>query len=129
MRILVAEDDDVLRSLLVDFLGGLGHAVKGAENGLELVKMALAERPHAVVTDLHMPEMAGGSMIAMLDMYPGLAGIPVLVITGASAGELADMGIPPEIPVLAKPFDFAGIEAALARLDRRLNGAGAGGPV
>lgn len=116
MNILVAEDDEVLRVLLTDFLNGIGHTVRSAENGAELVKIALAERPDLVVTDLHMPEMAGNSMIAMLDMYPGLSGIPVIVITGATQGELADMGIPKEIPVLSKPFDFAKIEAAVEKV-------------
>ena len=94
MLTLVAEDDEALRFLLTEFLEGLGHTVQGAGNGAELVKIALAGRPDLIVTDLHMPEMAGNSMIAMLDMYPDLSGIPVIIITGATHGELADMGIP-----------------------------------
>ncbi len=115
MHILIAEDDELLRALLTDFLSELAHEVKSAENGAELVKLALAGRPDLVITDLHMPEMAGGSMIAMLDMYPELAGIPLIIITGATAAELRDMGIPKEIPVLPKPFDFARIAAAVDR--------------
>lgn len=120
MRVLVAEDDGLLRALLNDFLTELGHEVKSAVNGVELVKLALVERPDLIVTDLHMPEMNGGSMIAMLDMYPDLSGIPVIIISGATTGELAEMGIPKEIPVLPKPFDFARIIAALGRV--ALNG-------
>lgn len=120
MYILIAEDDEALRFLLTDFLEGLGHTVKSAENGMELVRTALVERPELVITDLHMPEMAGNSMIAMLDMYPDLSGMPVLIITGATAGELADMGIPKEIPVLSKPFDFPGITAAVERIAEKI---------
>jgi CheY-like chemotaxis protein len=116
MLTLVAEDDEALRFLLTDFLEGLGHTVRSVENGAELVKIALAERPDLVVTDLHMPQMTGDSMIAMLDMYPDLSGIPVIIITGATSGELADMGIPKEIPVLAKPFDFAKIAAEVGKI-------------
>lgn len=119
MFILVAEDDEALRGLLTDFLEGLGHAVKSVENGVELVRIALTERPGLVVTDLHMPEMAGNSMIAMLDMYPDLSGIPVIIITGATRQELAEMGIPREIPVLSKPFDFARITAEIGRVSRK----------
>ncbi len=119
MKILIAEDDELLRTLLADFLSELGHAVKSAENGAELVKLALGERPDLVVTDLHMPEMAGNSMIAMMDMYPDLAGIPMIIISGATAGELADMGIPSEIPVLPKPFDFARITLELDKIFRK----------
>lgn len=118
MRILIAEDDAGLRLLLSEFLSELGHEAEAAENGAELVKLALGGRPDLIVTDLHMPEMTGSSMIAMLDMYPDLAGIPVIVITGATPGELADMGIPKEIPVLSKPFDFEKISAAVGRAEK-----------
>lgn len=118
MFILVAEDDEALRALLVEFLEGLGHTVKSAENGMELARLALDGRPDMVITDLQMPEMNGSSMIAMLDMYPGLAGIPVIVITGASACDLKDMAVPKEIPVLAKPFDFDKIEAEVEKVAR-----------
>lgn len=120
MRILIAEDDAALRELLVGFVSDLGHEVKSAENGAELVKLALGERPDLVMTDLHMPEMAGNSMIAMLDMYPDLAGIPVIVISGATAAELTDMGIPAEIPVLPKPFDFDRITLELERISKKI---------
>lgn len=120
MRILIAEDDAALRALLEGFLSESGHEVQSAGNGAELLKAALMERPDLVVTDLHMPEMAGSSMIAMLDMHPELSGLPVIIVTGASKGELADMGIPKEIPVLAKPFDFARITAELESVSRKM---------
>ncbi|MCG2726836.1 MAG: response regulator [Elusimicrobia bacterium] len=116
MLILVAEDDEGLRFLLTEFLEGMGHTVKSVENGMELVKIALNERPDLVMTDLHMPQMTGDSMIAMMDMYPDLSGIPIIVITGITARELASMGIPKEIPVLSKPFDFAKIEAEVSKI-------------
>ena len=116
MITLIAEDDAGLRLLLTEFLEDLGHTVKSAENGAELVEIALKERPDLVMTDLHMPKMTGASMISMLDMYPDLSGIPVIVITGATDGELADMGIPKEIPVLSKPFDFDKIEAEIKKI-------------
>ncbi len=116
MHILIAEDDDLLRALLAEFLAGLGHTVRSASNGFELVELALKERPDLVITDLHMPEMAGNSMIAMLGLYPDFSGIPVMVISGATPAEIAGMGIPREIPVLQKPFDFARIESELTRI-------------
>ena len=116
MKILIAEDDELLRALLADFVSELGHEVKSAENGLELVKLAMAERPDLIITDLHMPEMEGSSMIAMLDLYPPLTGMPVIVISRATSSEIADMGIPVEIPILPKPFDFGRITAEVERV-------------
>lgn len=115
MLTLIAEDDELLRALLSDFMSELGYEVKSAANGAALVELALAQPPDVIITDLHMPEMSGASMISMLEMYPGLAGVPVIIITGATQGELRDMGIPKDIPVLPKPFDFAKIVAAVER--------------
>ena len=118
MRILIADDDVLLRVLLADYISELGHEVKSAADGTELIKLALAERPDLIMTDLHMPRMAGDSMVAMLDMYPDLAGIPIIIISGATAGEIADMGIAKEIPILPKPFDFGRIAVELGRVAR-----------
>ena len=106
MKILIAEDDTLVREMLEAFLSEQGHTVQSTENGAELVKIALNDRPDLIVTDLHMPEMTGNSMVAMLDMYEPLAGVPVIMVTGASKSELADAGIPKEIPIIPKPVDF-----------------------
>lgn len=120
MKILIAEDDEALRLLLSEFLSEMGHNVEAAENGVELVKLALGGRPDLILTDLHMPEMTGNSMITMLDMYPDLGGIPVIIITGASRMEIADMAIPREITILSKPFDFEKISAAVGRVTGKI---------
>lgn len=114
MNILVAEDDEPSRELMTDFLAGLGHKVRGVGDGAELVKLAMAERPDLIITDLQMPNMNGSSMIAMIDTYPGLEGIPVIIISGAADFEIADMGIPDGIKVLSKPYNFDLIKSTLA---------------
>ena len=116
MKILIAEDDTLVREMLDAFLTEQGHAVQSTENGAELVKLALNEKPDIIVTDMHMPEMTGNSMVAMLDMYAPLAGIPVIMVTGATKGELADAGIPKEIPILSKPVDFDALTAEINRI-------------
>lgn len=114
MNILVAEDDEPSRELMTDFLAGLGHKVRGVGDGAELVKLALGGRPDLIITDLQMPNMNGSSMLAMIDTYPGLEGIPVIIISGAADFEIEDMGLPPEIKVLPKPYNFELIKTTLA---------------
>ncbi|OGS12047.1 MAG: hypothetical protein A2234_09935 [Elusimicrobia bacterium RIFOXYA2_FULL_58_8] len=125
MKILLAEDDEPVRELLTAFMSDLGHEVVSVENGQELVKLALDVRPDLVVTDMHMPEMTGDSMISMIDMYPPLAGVPVIMVTGASKMELDEACIPPEIPVIAKPVDFSKLAAEILKIAERTGGAGA----
>ena len=119
MRTLIADDDVFVRALLTEFLSELGHEVRSAEDGLELVELALAERPDLVITDLYMPGMAGGSVIAMLDMYPDLAGVPVIVVTGAAPDDLCSMGISRRIPILQKPVSFGQIAVAVAKIIKK----------
>lgn len=119
MKILIAEDDTLVREMLTSFLSDQGHSVQSTENGAELVKLALGDRPDLIVTDLHMPEMTGNSMVAMLDMYAPLAGIPVIMVTGATKNELDDAGIPKEIPILNKPVDFAKLTGEIEKIAGR----------
>jgi response regulator NasT len=60
MRVLVAEDEDVIRENLIVQLTELGHTVIGAaENGKLAVEIALRERPDVVILDIRMPLMDG----------------------------------------------------------------------
>ena len=120
MNIIIAEDNEVLRNVLTDFIKKKGHSVNSAGNALELAKAALAKRPDLIITDLYMPKISADSTLAMLDLYPGFSGIPVIIITGAASWELAELGIPKEIPVLFKPFDFARLSAEVNKIVLKL---------
>ncbi|HAF95984.1 MAG: hypothetical protein A2X34_02285 [Elusimicrobia bacterium GWC2_51_8] len=123
MKILIAEDDAPVREMLCAFISDLGHEVVPTENGRELVQLAMAGRPDLILTDMHMPEMTGDSMIAMIDMYVPLAGIPVIMVTGATKDELASAGIPKEISILPKPVDFDKLTAEINKVAQKLGGA------
>ena len=118
MHILIAEDDFMHNKLLTKFFEGLGHEVGSASDGLELVKMAMEKKPDLIVTDLHMPNMRGDTMIAMLENYPDLAGIPIIVVTGVTGQEVNEMGLAPNIPLFYKPVDFAKFSQELERIKK-----------
>jgi len=120
MRILIAEDDELVRKLLTSFLNEEGHETKSASNGMELIKLALKKKPDLIFTDLHMPNMNGDTMIAMIEMYPVLSGIPMVVITGATKNEIKNMALNRDIPVLSKPPDFEKISMELERIKKKL---------
>lgn len=79
-RVLVIEDEEHVRRMLLDTLAAAGHTVEGAANGLE----GLARFQHGVydvvVTDLSMPECSGLDVTrAVKRLRPGT---PVVMITG-----------------------------------------------
>lgn len=119
-RVLLVEDDPLVRAVIGRELAGQGYEVTEAPDGhtaLELVQGA--SRPFdMVITDLAMPRMDGRELAERLGGIQ--QGVPVLFISGhpddQSARELADRGR----PFLQKPFSeeelIAWVEGVLRRV-------------
>ena len=79
-RILVVDDDQVIRDLIISFLTFSGYEAQGAQNGQEGLDLVLQQRPDLVITDIHMPLMNGFQLLkAVKKIGPD---IPVIFITG-----------------------------------------------
>lgn len=60
LRVLIAEDESLTRTILRARLEKLGHQVVAeAENGLQAVEAARATKPDVILMDIRMPEMDG----------------------------------------------------------------------
>lgn len=101
--VLVIEDEDRLRRMLIDILESAGHAVEGAVDGLDGLARFEGGQFDVVVTDLSMPECSGLEVARAVKKFR--PGTPVVLITGW--GDLVD---PTRIQeagvdlVLVKPF-------------------------
>jgi PAS domain S-box-containing protein len=80
-RILVVEDDAVMRDLLRGALAKKGWAVAEAANGRVALQRVAGERPDLILLDLMMPEMDGFEFLAALRGREDRRAIPVVVIT------------------------------------------------
>jgi signal transduction histidine kinase/ActR/RegA family two-component response regulator len=80
-RVLVIDDDEIYRYLVRTRLGEARFIVQEAAGGAEGLLQARAQRPHAIVLDLVMPEMSGFEVLAQLKDDPVTADIPVVVLT------------------------------------------------
>jgi len=79
-RIIVADDDDELRSIIVKLLETAGWDVLEAENGQVALDLARERTPQAVLLDLAMPVRGGQETLEeLLSLYPDL---PVVILTG-----------------------------------------------
>ncbi|ABY35436.1 MAG TPA: response regulator [Chloroflexus aurantiacus] len=79
IRILIAEDNDLVSLTLEDQLKGLGYEVVGiARTGTEAVMLASRLKPDLVIMDIRMPEMDGTEATARIRDQTG---IPVVMLT------------------------------------------------
>jgi two-component system, response regulator PdtaR len=89
IRILVAEDDDNARSLLVDLLRELGHdVVAEVGTGEQAIESARESRPDVVLLDVHMPGRSGIEAAEAIALEVDEAA--VVLFTGDAALSLSD---------------------------------------
>ena len=83
--VLVVDDTAVVRELERSILEGAGYRVRTAADG-RLALVALADTPaDLVVTDVEMPNCDGLKLTRAIRAEPGLAGLPVVVVTSRSS--------------------------------------------
>lgn len=85
--ILVADDKESNRQLLVEYLSYPGIAVIDAEDGKIAVEMAKIYRPNLVLMDLKMPVMDGKEATRLLKADKELKKIPVIIVTASAIKE------------------------------------------
>jgi CheY-like chemotaxis protein len=107
-RILVADDDVMVRAALAALLESEGYAVDEAEDGREAIVRVMEDPPDLVLLDLNMPNVDGWTAFTQLDRRVPL--LPVIVITArpnqyqeaVRLGVDAFMEKPLNIPVLLR---------------------------
>lgn len=84
-RILVTEDSEITRSLVVGILRGLGYEVLEAEDGKAAWDRLQKENVDLVLTDVQMPHMDGLELLERIRASDRLSGLPVVVLTTLTA--------------------------------------------
>ena len=112
VRVLVAEDDALLREILCDGLADQGFTVEAAADGQDALTRFRASGPFDVILlDEEMPGMTGRGFLAQIRGEGHR--VPALIISGnlhLDAEECAALGIG---PVLRNPISFDDLAAAL----------------
>jgi PAS domain S-box-containing protein len=112
LRILVVEDEPMVRRTTIDLLAADGHSVDSAANGAEGLEKLLAGWFDLVVTDRAMPEISGDQFTASIMRHA--PGKPVIMLTGFGDLMLARGERPPGVTVLmSKPITRADLRQAV----------------
>lgn len=124
-RVLVIDDEEDYRIIVLDILRGAGYDVgiaKNGEEGLELLKKGPA--PEVVLVDWMMPRMDGEGFCRAMRAEPGLRDIPVIMLTVKQTAdeelEALHFGVD---DFVVKPFKapdlLARVRAVLRRAENR----------
>jgi two-component system, cell cycle sensor histidine kinase and response regulator CckA len=116
VRILVVDDDEMVRSVCCGMLRLLQHEVLTAASGSEAIEQVVAQesRFDLILLDDAMPQMSGRETLAQL--FALGSRIPVIICTGrvVTPEEFAESVQNRPIAVLSKPFNLRGLQSALA---------------
>lgn len=104
-RVLVVEDDNDLREMMAELLRMEGFEPDLATDGAEaLLKLKTGpDHPHLILLDMMMPRMDGWTFCHQQSRDPGLADIPVVVVSAAPRETLTSVSA---VAVVPKPFDY-----------------------
>ncbi|MBV8687158.1 MAG: response regulator [Alphaproteobacteria bacterium] len=114
IRILLAEDDESMRTYLGRSLERSGYAVTAVDRGTLALPLIAAEPFDLLLTDIVMPEMDGIELAQKAaEIAPDMR---VMFITGFAAVALKAGRSAPSAKVLSKPFHLRDLVAEVDRL-------------
>jgi len=116
-RVLVVDDTDINRALLIDMLGGLGFETAEAVNGKACLDSVAIQVPDLVLLDMVMPEMDGLEAARRLRCLPDFGQTPIIAVSAGASG--IDIANAMEVGVnafLSKPVEIKKLMEQIAGL-------------
>ena len=112
-RILVIDDEDVIRSLVIEILEAVGHTVTGAESAERALKLLDATEFDLVVSDVVMPGLSGLELLELVRARQ--ASLPVVLVTGAGTYDTLSQALTRGAAgLVTKPFAHTDLQSAVA---------------
>jgi CheY-like chemotaxis protein len=114
MKILVADDDPIIRKLLCEVLTHDGHEVSTVADGAQAVKEAQEKEFELFFSDVHMPVMNGLETVrTMRNLYPQLPVVMMDSYPDQLASQAKNEGA---LACIHKPFDLEEIRNIIQRI-------------
>jgi two-component system chemotaxis sensor kinase CheA len=116
--ILVVDDALTVRELQRSIFENAGYRVRVAVNGEEALVEISHERPDLVLTDVQMPRMDGFELTEAIRKQPGLASLPVIILTSRGSDEDRRRGLEcgADGYIVKSGFDQSALLSAVERL-------------
>ena len=116
-RVLVVDDDDYVRDVTGMIIEEMGYQVRTTGSGFEALRWLDQESYDLLVLDVKMPEVDGPSLYRAVVARWSASAPRALFVSGfgeadCHAGALI---VPPDVPILFKPFTLEELQAAIDR--------------
>jgi CheY-like chemotaxis protein len=114
-KVLVIEDDELIRASILNLLVARGLTAIGAEDGRIGLQLAKENVPDLILCDVRMPELNGYQVLGALRQDYGTATVPLIFLTAETTPEVLHQGqLLGANGYLNKPFSTAELLAAIA---------------
>ena len=81
-KILVVDDEEVMRSFLSDILTDAGYNVRVASTGGEALELVQKLQPNLIILDIVLPDIGGSDVASRLKQNSSTANIPIIFLSG-----------------------------------------------
>lgn len=117
--ILIVDDNAASRETLEVILSGQGYSLQMAENGIQALEKANVIHPDLILLDVMMPGIDGFEVCRRLRSTPGLAEVPIILLTALddSASRLEGLESGAD-DFISKPFDRHELRARVRTITR-----------
>jgi len=110
-KILVIEDNNLIRETVLELLESRGFEAVGAANGQVGIELAIAQIPDLILSDVMMPQLNGFEVFVALRSHPATASIPFIFMTGSEMEKAIELKAD---GYLSKPCSVTEILRAIA---------------
>lgn len=105
-KILLAEDDTVIRENICTYLEMSGYQCTACQNGKDAIEAIETETPDLIICDIMMPVMDGYEVFSELKKNSHTFAIPVIFLTAKADKTEIDKGIKLGAEYVTKPFEL-----------------------
>jgi len=103
--LMVVDDDEVSREMVAAALQGSGYELVMLPDGASLIGAIRRKHPSMILMDISLPDLDGLLLTKMLKSLPGLAGVPILMLTGHATRESIARSVEAgAVGYIVKPF-------------------------
>lgn len=115
-RILIVDDEEMIRDLLKEVLSAQGHEFHLAAHSMEALDILRKNAVDLAIVDRNMPGMSGIELIRLIRQNPKMAKVKILMCTGTSLVKEVDEAFAAGADgYITKPPDFAMVLGKVAK--------------